>query len=95
MAPASPHMNTSGQQRPSTFLWQGLLIVLPVLVLAAVGLFSLRQDKLLVQHEAAERAQNCNGASRCDSKHKNSPVSQSGDDAFKFLPYLIHHIFAL
>ncbi|MBI3852004.1 MAG: hypothetical protein HY298_17235 [Verrucomicrobia bacterium] len=40
-----------------TFLWQGLLIVLPVVVLAAVGIFSLRQDKILAQHEATERAQ--------------------------------------
>ncbi|HEV2393163.1 MAG TPA: ATP-binding protein [Verrucomicrobiae bacterium] len=41
----------------STFLWQAILIVLPVLLLAVVGFFSLRQDKLLAQHEAAERAQ--------------------------------------
>src|ERR1051325_8878435 len=40
-----------------TFFWQGALIVLPVIVLAAVGVVSLRQDKLLAQHEAAERAQ--------------------------------------
>ena len=40
-----------------TFFWQGLLIVLPVVVLAEVGLWSLRQDKILAQHEAAERAQ--------------------------------------
>ena len=38
------------------FIRQGVLIVLPVVVLAGVGLFSLRQDKLLVQHEAMERA---------------------------------------
>ena len=43
--------------RKPAFLWQGLLIVLPVGVLAVVGLFSLRQDKILAQHEATERAQ--------------------------------------
>ena len=31
--------------------------MLPVAVLAAVGIFSLRQDKILAQHEAVERAQ--------------------------------------
>jgi hypothetical protein len=39
------------------FLWQALLILLPVSVLAAVGIYSLRQDKVLAQHEAVERAQ--------------------------------------
>src|SRR6266480_4487959 len=57
MAPESANMAASIQQRSPTFFWQGLLIVLPVLVLAAVGLFSLRQDKILAQHEATERAQ--------------------------------------
>jgi signal transduction histidine kinase len=45
------------KQRRPTFLWQAILILLPVLILAAVGLFSLRQDKLLAQHEANDRAQ--------------------------------------
>jgi len=40
-----------------TFLWQALLILLPVVVLAVLGLFSLRQDKTLAQREASERAQ--------------------------------------
>ena len=44
-------------ERRPTFFWHGLLILLPVLVLVAVGFFSLRQDKLLAQHEAADRAQ--------------------------------------
>jgi len=48
--------NTRNKQRTS-FLWQGLLILLPVAVLAAVGLFSLRQDRLLAEQEARERAQ--------------------------------------
>lgn len=39
------------------FFWQGLLIVLPVFVLAGLGFFSLRQDRILARHEAAERAQ--------------------------------------
>src|ERR1044071_1381907 len=44
------------KQKPS-FFWQGVLIVLPVVVLAAVGLISLRQDKILAELEARQRAQ--------------------------------------
>jgi signal transduction histidine kinase len=49
----------AGPRIPSkpSFFWQGLLIVLPVVALVAVGVFSLQQDKLLAQHEAADRAQ--------------------------------------
>ena len=43
--------------RKPTFLWQGVLILLPVAVLAVIGLASLRQDKILARHDAAERAQ--------------------------------------
>ncbi len=44
-------------QRKPTFLWQAVLILLPVAVLAIVGAASLRQDRLLAEREAAERAQ--------------------------------------
>jgi signal transduction histidine kinase len=49
----------AGKRTPAkpSFFWQGLLIVLPVVVLVAVGVFSLRQDRLLAQHEATDRAQ--------------------------------------
>ena len=50
-------MARSRPNRKPTFVWQALLIVLPVAVLAAVGVFSLRQDKILAQHDATERAQ--------------------------------------
>src|SRR6266536_2754426 len=43
--------------RKPTFFWQAMLIVLPVAVLAVVGLFSLRQDKVLAEQEAREQAQ--------------------------------------
>src|SRR5438034_1098606 len=43
--------------RKPTFFWQAVLIVLPVAVLAALGLVSLRQDKLLAEQEAREQAQ--------------------------------------
>jgi signal transduction histidine kinase len=43
--------------RKPTFSWQGMLILLPVAVLAAIGWASLRQDKILAEHDARERAQ--------------------------------------
>jgi two-component system phosphate regulon sensor histidine kinase PhoR len=51
-------MMTAGRQpRKPGFFWQGVLIVLPVGVLAAAGLLSLRQDRVLARLEATERAQ--------------------------------------
>src|SRR5437879_5760768 len=46
-----PHLN-----RKPKFFWQAALILLPIVVLAAMGFFSLRQDKLLAEQEARERA---------------------------------------
>src|SRR5256886_3318412 len=42
--------------RKPTFFGQAVLILLPVVVLAAMGFFSLRQDRLLAEQEARERA---------------------------------------
>lgn len=42
-------------QRPG-FLWRGILILLPLGLLAAAGLYSLRQDRALADVEARERA---------------------------------------
>jgi CHASE1-domain containing sensor protein len=50
-------MKESRQRRRPAFLWQGLFILLPVFVLALVGLLSLRQDRLLAEQEAKQRAQ--------------------------------------
>lgn len=47
MAKANPNKNPK-------FFWQGVLILLPVAVLAVMGFFSLRQDKLLAEQEAKE-----------------------------------------
>lgn len=49
-------MRASRATQPS-FFWQGLLIVLPVVVLAGAGLFSIRQDQAIAQREAVEKAQ--------------------------------------
>ena len=50
-------MHSARDQATKAFAWQAMLILLPVALLAAFGVYSLRQDKLLAQHEAAERAQ--------------------------------------
>ncbi len=57
MARKSTNVIHDHRQTKPGFFWQGMLIVLPVVVLAAVGLVSLRQDKILAQHEVTERAQ--------------------------------------
>ncbi len=44
-------------QRPPRFFWQGVLILLPVAVLAGAGFLSLRQDRVLARLEAREKAQ--------------------------------------
>lgn len=51
-------MARPGSKRNSTFFWQGLLILLPVALLAAFGFFFARQDKLIAEHEAVQRAEN-------------------------------------
>jgi signal transduction histidine kinase len=43
-------------QSPS-FLWRGAMILLPLILLAGMGIYSLRQDRLLVEVEARERCQ--------------------------------------
>jgi signal transduction histidine kinase len=49
-------MDQAGAKTP-TFLWRGILILLPVVLLAAVGLYSLRQDRQMAQVEAEARCQ--------------------------------------
>ncbi len=51
-------MARPGSKRNPTFFWQGLLILLPVALLAAFGFFFVRQDKLIAEHEAVQRAEN-------------------------------------
>ena len=50
-------MTVTCNQRKPTFLWQAILILLPMVVLAAVGAISLRQDRILAERETATRAQ--------------------------------------
>jgi hypothetical protein len=43
-------------RRPPAFFWQGFLILLPVLALAAASLVSLRQDEHTAENDARSRA---------------------------------------
>ncbi len=45
------------KQRKPTFFWQGLLILLPVAVLVTAGLWTLRQDRASMEHDARVRAE--------------------------------------
>ena len=47
-------MQSSTPFQSRSFFWQAILILLPVGVLTAVGLYSLRQDRLLAEQEAKE-----------------------------------------
>jgi hypothetical protein len=50
-------MGDKRTERHPVFFWQATLILLPVVILAVVGLFFLRQDKLLARREAEAQAQ--------------------------------------
>jgi signal transduction histidine kinase len=43
--------------RPPSFFWRGVLILLPLLLLAAMGIASLRQDRLLAEAAARQRGE--------------------------------------
>lgn len=49
-------MTVRHRQPKPTFLWQGLLILLPVAVLVGFSLFALRRDRLLAEKEAQQAA---------------------------------------
>ena len=49
-------MAATRTQRKPTFLWQGVLILLPVAVLAVVSLVSLRRDEVTAERDARNRA---------------------------------------
>jgi signal transduction histidine kinase len=49
-------MNPRRHKAKPGFLWQGILILLPMALLAGVGLYSLRRDRAMVLEEARNRA---------------------------------------
>src|SRR3954451_9150014 len=42
--------------RSASFFWQAVFILLPVAVLAAIGVYTLKRDKAFAEQEARERA---------------------------------------
>jgi signal transduction histidine kinase len=64
--------------------WQAALILLPILLLAALGAYYLRQDRILVRHEAEQHARGI--ADDITSKLWNAlrdPASRTGSNAFQ------------
>ena len=58
-------MATPQTQRTPVFFWQGILILLPVAVLAVTCIISLRQDERAAEHDARNRAaENVQGLAR-------------------------------
>jgi hypothetical protein len=45
-------MRPRGQRYSAPFLWQGMLLILPVVVLAVLGSLFLRQDRVLAEKDA-------------------------------------------
>jgi signal transduction histidine kinase len=74
-------MGPSVTNRKPRFLWQGLLIVLPVVLLAAVGFISLRQDRLLAESEATQRAEGLATDLAGDLKSKVDALARSAQQA--------------
>ena len=74
-------MAAAPTQRKPTFFWQAALILLPVAVLAAMGWLSLRQDKILADHDAKESAQAV--ADDVLAKIWNELAANSADDTHR------------
>jgi signal transduction histidine kinase len=51
---SAPGMSASRQQKRPGFFWQGMLIVLPVLVMAIVAITAIRNDRVSVEREARQ-----------------------------------------
>jgi hypothetical protein len=47
----------SPKHQPPTFLWQAVLILLPVVIMTVVGLIALVRDRAAVENEARQRAE--------------------------------------
>jgi signal transduction histidine kinase len=76
-------MKGPGNSRKA-LVWQTAIIVLPVIILAGVGAFYLQQDRILVRHEAEERARLL-AQEICDNLWQalTSPAAISNELAFR------------
>jgi signal transduction histidine kinase len=76
-------MKRPGNSRRA-LVWQTAIIVLPVIILASVGAFYLQQDRILVRHEAEERARLLAQEIRDDFwQALTSPAAISNELAFR------------
>ena len=72
-------MDRTDKGRRPSFFWQGLMILLPVAVLAVVGLYSLRQDEQAAEQAARKRAAD-------DAQNLARAMSDmAGEDLMQFL----------
>jgi signal transduction histidine kinase len=56
------NMRTSRQKAAAGILWQGMLLLLPLLLLACLGIVFLRRDRALIMQEARDRCQGVLGS---------------------------------
>ncbi len=68
-------MTRARNRRKPTFLWQGVLILVPVAVLIAAGLWTLRQDRVAIEHDARLRAEPIAIATLTELKKQLQPIS--------------------
>ncbi len=62
-------------QRKPTFLWQGVLILVPVIVLVAAGLWTLREDRVAMERDARLRAEPIASTVLADLRKRLHPIS--------------------
>ncbi|NOS68941.1 MAG: HAMP domain-containing histidine kinase [Verrucomicrobia bacterium] len=67
-------MTAPQHHRKPTFLWQGALILVPVAVLVTAGLWTLRQDRVAIEHDARLRAEPIAAATLAELKKHLHPI---------------------
>jgi signal transduction histidine kinase len=82
-------MTAPPSQRQPTFLWQGLLILLPVVVLVATGLWTMRQDRAVMERDIRLRAEPVASATLAELQRRLHPV-RFGEQAITLPGKLAH-----
>src|SRR4051794_25449171 len=93
------HPGMTGATKPASFFWQGLGVLLPIAILAGVGVWTLRRDRSFAEQEARERAEALaeEGAGRLQAAlaHQTASDEPSGhgtEESLEFLeldPYVV------